>query len=540
MTKKKKRVYQSSIEVGPWGGLGGTRWSYMPKGGIKEIIINHGVIIESLSFRSVCANKESESSSKFGGEGGKSTLQMKKGRNKTQISIDWPEEYLTSISGTVKNNNAESYNNTESVVESLTFYTNWRTHGPFGSEKGTHFSLPFENRVILGFHGRAKEYMDAIGVYQKAATSIQGQFMTHKVYQSSIGVGPWGGIGGTIWSYMPEGGIVEIIINHGVIIDSLSFKSVGANNEAESSSTFGGKGGSKTQIPIDWPKEYLTSISGTTMKYNNTELIESLTFYTNRRTHGPFGYEKGTHFSLPIENRVIVGFHGRAGLYMDAIGIYQTAATLIQGQFMTPKVTPKSVYANNVAESSSNFGGKGGNKTQVYQSSIEVGPWGGIGGTIWSYMPEGGIVEIIINHGVIIDSLSFKSVCANNEAESSSTFGGKGGSKTQIPIDWPKEYLMSISGSTMKYNNTELIESLTFYTNRRTHGPFGYEKGTHFSLPIENRVIVGFHGRAGLYVDAIGVYQTATTLIQGQFMTPKEGTSQSGGRDYLSSTSHDT
>ncbi|KAK1575915.1 hypothetical protein Q3G72_009459 [Acer saccharum] len=185
------------------------------------------------------------------------------------------------------------------------------------------------------------------------------------VYQSSIGVEPWGGLGGTRWSYMPEGGIVEIIINHGVIIDSLSFKSVSANNVAESSSNFGGKGGNKTQISIDWPEEYLTSISGTTIKYNNTEYVESLTFYTNWHTHGPFGYEKGTHFSLPVENRVIVGFHGRAGRYMDAIGVYQKAATSIQGQFMTPKVTSKSVRANNVAESSSNFGDKGGNKTQI-------------------------------------------------------------------------------------------------------------------------------------------------------------------------------
>ncbi|KAK1550148.1 hypothetical protein Q3G72_014537 [Acer saccharum] len=315
------QVYQSSIEVGPWGGLGGTRWSYMPKGGIVEIIINHGVFIDSLSFRSVCANKEVESSGNFGGEGG----------NKSQISIDWPKEYLTSISGTTV-----KYNNVESFVESLTFYTNWHTHGPFGSEKGTHFSLPVENRVIIGFHGRADVYMDAIGVYQKTATSIQGQFMTPnpKVYQ----LGPWGGLGGTRWSYMPEGGIVEIIINHGVIIDSLSFKSVYANNVAESSSNFGGIGGNKTHISIDWPEEYLMSISGTTIKYNNTEFVESLTFYTNWRTHGPFGYEKGTHFSLPVENRVIVGFHGQAGTYMDAIGVYQKAATSIQGQFMTPRL----------------------------------------------------------------------------------------------------------------------------------------------------------------------------------------------------------
>ncbi|KAK0598067.1 hypothetical protein LWI29_031321 [Acer saccharum] len=155
-----RNVYQSSIKVGPWGGLRGRDWSYMPKGGIVEIVINHGDIIDSLSFKSVYANKEAESSINFGGKGG----------NKRQlISIDWPEEYLTSISGTIG-----KFYTIESCVESLTFYTNWHTHGPFGSSKGTHFSLPVENRVIAGFHGRAGLYIDAIGVYQKTATSIQG------------------------------------------------------------------------------------------------------------------------------------------------------------------------------------------------------------------------------------------------------------------------------------------------------------------------------------------------------------------------------
>ncbi|KAK2652609.1 hypothetical protein Ddye_012465 [Dipteronia dyeriana] len=154
------------------------------------------------------------------------------------------------------------------------------------------------------------------------------------------------------------------------------------------------------------------------------------------------------------------------------------------------------------------FWSHGGSSNQGNQSSIKEGPWGGPGGTIWSYEPNGGIVEIIIKHGSIIDSLSFKSAGANKEAESSSNFGGQGGSKTHISIDWPREYLMSISGTVGKFGTVEsCVESLTFYTNWHTHGPFGSSKGTHFSLPVENRVIVGFYGRAHDYMDAIGVYQ---------------------------------
>ncbi|KAK2652602.1 hypothetical protein Ddye_012458 [Dipteronia dyeriana] len=232
-------------------------------------------------------------------------------------------------------------------------------------------------------------------------------FWSHEVSsnQAYREVGPWGGLGGITWNYMPKGGIVEIIISHGEIIDSLSFKSVCANKVAESSSNYGGQGGSKTHISIDWPKEYLISISGTIGKFYTVEsCVKSLMFYTNWHIHGPFGSSKGSHFRLPVENRVI-GFHGRACQFLDAIGVYQMAATSIEEQFMTPK---------------------------VYQSSIEVGPRGGLGGTRWCYMPKAEIVEIISNHGGIIDPLSFKNVCANNVAESSSNSGGKGGNKTQV------------------------------------------------------------------------------------------------------------
>ena len=73
---------------------------------------------------------------------------------------------------------------------------------------------------------------------------------------------------------------------------------------------------------LDWPTEYLTSISGTVAVYSNHTVIHSLRFYTNKTEYGPYGSEKGTPFSLPMEGGVIVGFHGRAGHYVDAIGVY--------------------------------------------------------------------------------------------------------------------------------------------------------------------------------------------------------------------------
>lgn len=49
-------------------------------------------------------------------------------------------------------------------------------------------------------------------------------------------------------------------------------------------------------------------------------MVRSLTLQSNRKAYGPYGVEEGTCFSM---NRgKIVGFHGRSGWYLDAIGVY--------------------------------------------------------------------------------------------------------------------------------------------------------------------------------------------------------------------------
>lgn len=45
-------------------------------------------------------------------------------------------------------------------------------------------------------------------------------------------------------------------------------------------------------------------------------------FESNKRTYGPYGIEQGTYFSFPMVGGKIVGFHGKCGWYLDAIGAY--------------------------------------------------------------------------------------------------------------------------------------------------------------------------------------------------------------------------
>ena len=53
-------------------------------------------------------------------------------------------------------------------------------------------------------------------------------------------------------------------------------------------------------------------------------MITSLSFTTNLTTHGPFGTAPGEPFSIPIADGVVVGFHGRCGYYLDALGVFVT------------------------------------------------------------------------------------------------------------------------------------------------------------------------------------------------------------------------
>ncbi|XP_040369649.1 jacalin-related lectin 19 isoform X2 [Rosa chinensis] len=88
--------------------------------------------------------------------------------------------------------------------------------------------------------------------------------------------------------------------------------------------------------------------------------------------------------------------------------------------------------------------------------------------------------------------------------------GGDGGDDTdQITLDYPNEFLVSVSGHYSEAPNGDavVIWSLKFESNRRTFGPFGHEQGELFTFTVEDGdQIVGMKGRSGWYIDAIGFH----------------------------------
>ncbi|XP_019198333.1 PREDICTED: jacalin-related lectin 19-like [Ipomoea nil] len=137
---------------------------------------------------------------------------------------------------------------------------------------------------------------------------------------------------------------------------------------------------------------------------------------------------------------------------------------------------------------------------------IEIGPWGGHGGSAWDDGSHDGIREISLVYGRCIDSIRVV-YDRNGRPFTAEKQGGNGGDKTgEVKLQFPEEYLTSISGYYGPQRGSLVIRSLTFKSNQRTFGPFGLEEGTPFSLPMEGGKIVGFKGRSGWYVDSIGCY----------------------------------
>ncbi|XP_062011125.1 jacalin-related lectin 3-like isoform X2 [Rosa rugosa] len=84
------------------------------------------------------------------------------------IRFNYPDEFLTSVDGNYEANLSGSW------LSSLTFNTNRKTYGPFGStpnrNRRSYFSIHVPGSKIVGFHGRSHRWWSTnfdIGAYLK-------------------------------------------------------------------------------------------------------------------------------------------------------------------------------------------------------------------------------------------------------------------------------------------------------------------------------------------------------------------------------------
>ncbi|KAL5713359.1 hypothetical protein ACHQM5_015442 [Ranunculus cassubicifolius] len=143
------------ISVGPWGGLDGDTWDDGFYTTIRQLVIAHGAGVDSIQTE---YDKKGSSvwSVKHGGNGG---IKVDK------IKLEFPDEFLIAISGHY--GSVYDWGPIE-FVRSLTFQSNRKTYGPYGTQQGNKFSFSMNGGKIVGFHGRSGWYLDSIGVYLKS------------------------------------------------------------------------------------------------------------------------------------------------------------------------------------------------------------------------------------------------------------------------------------------------------------------------------------------------------------------------------------
>ncbi|WVZ96226.1 hypothetical protein U9M48_041892 [Paspalum notatum var. saurae] len=153
-----------------------------------------------------------------------------------------------------------------------------------------------------------------------------------------VKIGPWGGPGGHPFvlaaassSSSSSGDVVvaphrleSVVIRCAWAIDAISFTYAGIDGTSRKSGPWGGSGGQKQKVKFG-ETEVVTEVSGTYGPFDGQAcVLRSLTFVTNVGKHGPFGRPgEGTPFSVPVQDGGrVVGFFGRSGYLLDALGVY--------------------------------------------------------------------------------------------------------------------------------------------------------------------------------------------------------------------------
>lgn len=135
--------------------------------------------------------------------------------------------------------------------------------------------------------------------------------------------------------------------------------------------------------------------------------------------------------------------------------------------------------------------------------------YGGDGGSSWGDKEDitGPITRLTIRHGEYIDALQI-----TYGSTTGPKHGGDGGSESEISLA-SGEKIIAVVGRCGTY-----VDQLQFVTQKSdgtlsSYGPYGGHGGSPFFIIGS---IAGFFGRAGTYLDGIGVYADSDQpLVQG-------------------------
>jgi hypothetical protein len=210
------------------------------------------------------------------------------------------DEYIIGLSGKY-----------DTSIHSLKIRTNKRTSPLFGGSGGTQeFNIDVDvGNQGIGFVGSSGRYLNSIGLnFASLAATLGGKTMI------------FGGSQGDAFSdeRVPRGArISEIRIRSGDKVNSIQAIYKQLDGRVLEGPVHGGDDGSLDVFALD-PDEYLIGLFG-----RSGECINSISIRTNKSTSKVFGVSEGIsifNVNVPAGNEAI-GFEGRAGSFLNAIGL---------------------------------------------------------------------------------------------------------------------------------------------------------------------------------------------------------------------------
>ncbi|XP_018490697.2 myrosinase-binding protein 2 [Raphanus sativus] len=409
-----------------------------------------------------------------------------------EFSVDYPNDNITAVGGTFKH--VYTYDTT--LITSLYFTTSKGFTSPlFGIEsekKGTEFEFKGKNGgKLLGFHGRGGNAIDAIGAYFD--TGSRGGSPQTDVPGKK---GPLGGEKGEEFNDVGFQGVKKITVGadeYSVTYIKIEYVKDGKVETRE----HGTSRGELKEFSVNYPNDSITAVSGTykhIFTYDTT-LITSLYFTTSKGFTSPlFGIDsekKGTEFEFKGENGgKLIGFHGRGGNAIDAIGAYFDTGSRDgdAGKPSTNDPKPKPV----------DVPGK-------------KGPLGGDKGNVFDDVGFEGVKKVTV--GADDYSITYIKIEYLKDGKVEILEHGTArGKLEEFSVDYPNDSITEVGGSYKHVYNydTTLITSLYFTTSKGYTSPFfgkKYDTATEFEFKGENGgKLIGFHGRGGNAIDAIGAY----------------------------------
>ncbi|CAA7043633.1 unnamed protein product [Microthlaspi erraticum] len=191
--------------------------------------------------------------------------------------------------------------------------------------------------------------------------------------------------------------------------------------------------------------------------------------------------KNGTKFSLSVDGKKIIGFHGSPKTNLNSLGAYFTwiAPTRLEAQ-----------------------GGKGGEE--------------------WNDGSDHeGVTKIYVRGGCdIIQYVKFDYLKDGQQIFGSAHGApGRDGYTQTFEINHlNKEYLVSVEGY---YDDDKpgVIHGLEFEANIKTSGLIGYAKGNKFRLAVNGKKIIGFHGYSTeKNLNSLGAYFTTSPLTKLEYI----------------------